>query len=71
MELQKIISDLQNIEVKLNDEDKTLFFLSLLPRLFEYYKDDLLYGKEETINLEDVQWATRTNELIEIKKFKC
>lgn len=43
-----------NIEVKLDDEDKTQHFLISLPIYFEHVKDVSLYSKEGTITLEEV-----------------
>ncbi|MCH84872.1 cytochrome P450 [Trifolium medium] len=54
-QFNKIIDDLKNIKVKLDDENKNLILLSSLPRSFELYKDALLYGKEDNITLEEVQ----------------
>ena len=44
-EFNKIIDDLQNIDVKLDDEDKALLLLNSLPRSFEHFKDALLYAR--------------------------
>lgn len=42
----KIIGDLENIEVKINDEDKPLLFLISLHRLFEHFKNVLISSDE-------------------------
>lgn len=47
----KTIDDLDNIEVKIENDDKTLLSLSSLPRSFEYFKIALLYGKKDIITL--------------------
>jgi len=41
----KILDDLENIEVHLEDEDKAILLLCALPRSFESFKDTMLYGK--------------------------
>lgn len=45
-EFHKIIDDLENIEVKIDDDDNDLLLLSSLPRSFENFKNSLLYGKK-------------------------
>jgi len=62
-ELNKILDDLENIEVQIQDEDKTILLLCALLRSFESFKDTMLYGKEGTVTLEEVQAALRTKEL--------
>jgi len=69
-EFNKIIDDLANIDVYLEDEDKVLHLLRALPRSFENFKDAMLYGKEGTITLEEVQVALRTKELTKFKELK-
>ena len=53
-EFHKIIDDLENIEVKIDDEDKALLLLSSLPISFDHFKGSLFYGKEGTITLDEV-----------------
>lgn len=62
-EFTKIIDDLENIDVKLEEEDKALILLNSLPRLYEIFRDTLLYGREKTISLEEVQSAIKAKEL--------
>jgi len=69
-EFNKIIDDLANIDVNLEDEDKALHLLCALPRSFENFKDTMLYGKEGTITLEEVQAVLRTKELTKFKELK-
>ncbi|CAJ2631876.1 unnamed protein product [Trifolium pratense] len=45
-EFNKIIDDLANIDVNLEDEDKAFHLLCALPKSLENLKDALLYGKE-------------------------
>lgn len=40
----KIMDDLENIEVKLEEEDKALILLNSLPRSYKNFRDALLYG---------------------------
>ena len=46
---------LVNIKVKLKDEDKALMLLNFLPKMFDNFKDDFLFGKEHTIKFEELQ----------------
>ena len=45
-EFNKIMIDLENIDVKINDEDQAIFVLSSLSGSYEYFVDTLLYGRE-------------------------
>jgi len=67
----KILDDLENIEVQLEDEDKVILLLCALPRSFESFKDTMLYGKEGTVTLEEVQPALRTKELTKFKDLRA
>ena len=69
-EFNKILDDLENIEVNLEDEDKAILLLCALPRSFESFKDTMLYGKEGTVTLEEVQAALRTKELTKSKDLR-
>jgi len=48
----KILDDLGNIEVHLEDEDKAIILLCALTRYFEYFKDIMLFGKKGIVTLE-------------------
>ena len=69
-EFNKILDDLENIKVNLEDEDKAILLLCALPRSFESFKDTMLYGKEGTVTLEEVQAALRTKELTKSKDLR-
>ena len=69
-EFHKIIDDFENIEVKIEDDDKALLLLSSLPRSFEHFKDVLLYGKEGTITLDKVQTAVKSKEFSKYLKIE-
>jgi len=45
----KIVDDLKNIEVKLDDEDKALLLHNTFPKTYEHFKDSLLFGNEHII----------------------
>ena len=61
-EFNKILDDLENIEVQLEEEDKVIRLLCALPKSFESFKDTMLYGKEGIVTSEKVQAALRTDE---------
>ena len=48
-EFNKILDDLVNIEMKVNNEDKALLLICSLPKSFEHFMDVILYGKEDCI----------------------
>lgn len=62
-EFNMIIDDLENIEVSLKDEDKALILLNYIPRSYEHFKDAVIYGRDQTITLEEVQSAIRAKYL--------
>lgn len=62
-DFNKILDDLENIEVELAEEDRALILLAALPKSMENFKDTLLFGSRETISLEDVQMALKCKEL--------
>ena len=58
----KLILDLENIDVSIDDEDQTLLLLSSLPKSYSNFKDTLLYGRE-SLTLDEVQATLNSNEL--------
>jgi len=70
-EFNKILDDLENIEVNLEDEDKVILLLCALTRSFESFKDAMLYGDEDTVTLEEVQAALRTKDLTKSKDLRA
>lgn len=49
-EFNKIILDLKNMDIKINEEDSAILLLSFLPRSHEHFVDTMLYGKETLTN---------------------
>ena len=66
----KTIDDHENIEVNIEDEGKSHIFLSSLPGSFEHFKGDILYSKENTITLNEVQTTVRSKEVSKVKYLK-
>ena len=50
----RILSDLLALEVRLEEEDKTLLLLSSLPSSYDHFATTVMYGKG-TLELEDVR----------------
>ena len=57
----KILADLQNLEVDISSEDKALLLLNSLPDNYDHLITALLYGKDE-IKFDDVSNALTNNE---------
>jgi len=66
----KIIDNLENIEVKLGDEDKALLLIDTLPKTFEHFKDVLLFSKEQIITPEEVHTSIQTKDLYKVQVSK-
>ena len=69
-EFNKNIDDLENIGVKLEDEDKVVILLNALPKTFEHFRYALLYGKDQLITLEEVVTSIRTKEFQKLQDSK-
>ena len=66
----KLILDLENIDVTISDEDQALLLLlCALPKSHVHFKETLLYGRE-TLTLKDVQSALYSKDLNERKEHK-
>ena len=53
-EFNKILMDLENLEIKIDDEDDALWLLCSLPSSYKNFWERLIYGGE-TIIIEDVK----------------
>ncbi|CAJ2630319.1 unnamed protein product [Trifolium pratense] len=72
-EFNKIIDDLANIDVNLEDEDKAFHLLCALPKSLENLKDALLYGKEVEkfyVTRWKTWWIYRFKALVEESRFE-
>jgi hypothetical protein len=62
-EFNKILMDLKNINIKINDEDQALILLCSLPEFFDNFINSMLHGRD-TISLNiDVKSALNYMEL--------
>jgi len=61
-EFTKLVSDLENLDVKIDDEDQAIFLLNSLPKAYEQLCDTLKYGRE-TLTLDEVVSAAYSKEL--------
>ncbi|GKA73929.1 hypothetical protein Tco_0780231 [Tanacetum coccineum] len=52
-EFNKLIFDLTNIDIEIEDEDQALMFLTSLPSSYENFMETSLYGRE-SLTMEDV-----------------
>lgn len=52
-DINEILDELDNTEVKLDDEDD-FFPLDSQPKSFELFKGDILYDKDQPISLDEV-----------------
>ena len=61
-EFTKLVTDLENLDIVIDEEDQAIILLNSLPRQFEQLKDTLKYGKE-TLSLDEVISAAYSKEL--------
>ncbi|GJU51632.1 hypothetical protein Tco_1221187 [Tanacetum coccineum] len=61
-EFNKLIGDLANIDVDIDDEDQALMLLTSLPSSYDNFIETLLYGRE-SLTLEDVLSSLNSREL--------
>ncbi|GJX82833.1 retrovirus-related pol polyprotein from transposon TNT 1-94 [Tanacetum coccineum] len=61
-EFNKLIGDLTNIDVDIDDEDQALMLLTSLPSSYDNFVETLLYGRE-SLSLEDVLSSLNSREL--------
>ena len=62
-DFNKAIDDLENIDVSIGDEDKTILLLNALPKTYDHPRDAIMYGREGIIMFLEVQTTLRAKEL--------
>ena len=63
---KKIIDDLTNVDVKIEDEDQAVKLLSSLPKSYKYFVNAMLYGRMQTLTMEEVKAALNSKDLKKI-----
>nr|GEW78691.1 zinc finger, CCHC-type [Tanacetum cinerariifolium] len=61
-EFNKLILDLENIDIEIEDEDHSLMLLTPLPSSYDKFMETLLYGRE-SLTMEDVLATLNSKEL--------
>ncbi|PON84365.1 hypothetical protein TorRG33x02_198250, partial [Trema orientale] len=61
-EFTKLVSDLESLNIKLDEEDQAIFFSNYLPKQYDQLRDTLKFGKE-ILTLEEVTIAAYSKEL--------
>ncbi|KAL8530274.1 hypothetical protein ACS0TY_007344 [Phlomoides rotata] len=56
----RYIDDLEDLDVKLEDDDKALMLLNALPRSLDNFKDDVLFGSQDGVSYDGVLAAVKT-----------
>nr|KYP53379.1 Retrovirus-related Pol polyprotein from transposon TNT 1-94 [Cajanus cajan] len=68
-QFNKLILDLENIDVTIDDEDQALLLLCSLPRAYSHFKETMLFGRD-SVSIDEVQAAINSKELNERKEKK-
>lgn len=61
-EFTKLVSDSENLEIKIDEEDQAIFLLNSLPPAFDHLRDTIKYSKE-SLTIEEVATAAYSKEL--------
>nr|GFB24682.1 retrovirus-related Pol polyprotein from transposon TNT 1-94 [Tanacetum cinerariifolium] len=56
-EFNIILTDLANLDVDIDDEDKSVLLVISLPASYKHFKEIMLYGNRETLSFDDVKSA--------------
>ena len=58
----KVIHDLKNIYIRIEEDDQVILLLNSLPKMYEHFVDTLLYGKH-TLTMSKVKTSLNSKEL--------
>ncbi|KAL8515588.1 hypothetical protein ACS0TY_014326 [Phlomoides rotata] len=56
----KYIDDLEDLDVKMDDDDKALMLLNVLPKSLDSFKDSVLFGNQDGVSYDTVLTAVKT-----------
>ncbi|KAL8523558.1 hypothetical protein ACS0TY_013505 [Phlomoides rotata] len=56
----KYIDDLEDLDVKMDDDDKTLMLLNALPKSLDSFKDSVLFGNKDGVSYDTVLTTVKT-----------
>ncbi|KAL8492683.1 hypothetical protein ACS0TY_024031 [Phlomoides rotata] len=56
----RYIDDLEDLDVKLEDDDKALMLLNALPKSLDNFKDSVLFGNQDGVSYDGVLAAVKT-----------
>ncbi|KAL8478124.1 hypothetical protein ACS0TY_030134 [Phlomoides rotata] len=56
----RYVYDLEDLDVKLEDDDKALMLLNALPKSLENFKDVVLFGRQDQVSYDGVLAAVKT-----------
>ncbi|KAL8487130.1 hypothetical protein ACS0TY_023704 [Phlomoides rotata] len=56
----RYVDDLEDLDVKLEDDDKALMLLNALPKSLENFKDAVLFGSQDGVSYDGVLAAVKT-----------
>lgn len=68
-DFNKIILDLKNVDVRIEEEDQAIILLSSLPKIYEHIVDTMLYGKQ-TLTMTEVKSVLMSKEIQRKSKLK-
>ncbi|KAL8534900.1 hypothetical protein ACS0TY_010801 [Phlomoides rotata] len=56
----RYIDDLEDLDVKMDDDDKALMLLNALPKSLDSFKDSVLFGNQDGVSYDTVLTAVKT-----------
>lgn len=62
-----IIIDLENLDIKIKDEDKTVLLIVSLPPSYKHFKEIMLYDNHDTLSFEDVKASLLSKEKFDLE----
>ena len=66
-EFNSILLDLENIDIKIDDEDKVVLLVVSLPSTYKHFKEIMLYGNNDTLSFKGVKYNLLSKEKIDFE----